>query len=471
MLRRNRKVKVFQAAVLLLIFACDNTSKQEQQFSEKEINWAQHIAPIVYKNCTSCHRPGEAGPFNLLRYSDAVKKAKLIRFVTKTRYMPPWPADVSYSHFVGEKTLTEEEIKWISAWVENGLLRGDSLIEPQPPKYYTGSYFGKPDLVIRAQNPVSVKGNGTDAFLIIKYPYHMERDTILDFAEFVPHQRKLIHHVNGHLVSYDAHRAFNYLTGESIHEDTKAQLMDVYEDMHIPYSDKAEPHYPTLTPNTVYYLPGYVPPSYPKEVGGYRLKKNGLFLLNNVHYGPSNKDLLDSSYINVFFRKTPIERRVTETQLGTFGISKIEPEFVIPPNEIKTFHTQSTLGASISMLSVNPHMHLIGKTFWAFALKQNGDTIPLIRINKWDFRWQYYYTFKHPVKIEKGATIQVYGTFDNTNSNPNNPFHPPQTITQGNGVESMKTSEEMFQFIFTYMSYKEGDEKIDLEKGSGRSLD
>ncbi|MCE3229713.1 MAG: hypothetical protein K0S32_4264, partial [Bacteroidetes bacterium] len=33
-----------------------------------------------------------------------------------------------------------------------------------------------------------------------------------------------------------------------------------------------------------------------------------------------------------------------------------------------------------------------------------------------------------------------------------------------NGVESMKTTEEMFQFIFTFMKYKEGDEKIDMER-------
>jgi thioredoxin-related protein len=453
--------------VSFFVFACSSseTNKEEEDI-EKNPSWSEHLAPIVFKNCTPCHRPGESGAFNLLSYSDAVKKAKLIKFVTQTGYMPPWPADASYSHFVGERVLSSREKQLIKLWVENNMPRGDSLKEPPVPQFYNGSYFGKPDLVIRPQQAVAIKGNGTDVFLIMKYPYEIEKDTLIDFVEFVPHNRKLIHHVNGHLISYDANRPFNYMSGESVHSDTKAQLIQVYRDMHIPYTDQVQPDFPTLTPNTVYYLPGYLPPSYPKEVGGYRFRKNGAFLLNNIHYGPSNIDLLDSSYINVFYRKTPIERRVTESQLGTFGVSKIEPEFIIPPNEIKTFHTQTTLASDISMLSVNPHMHLIGKTFWAFALKPNGDTIPLIRINKWDFRWQYYYTFKHPVKLEKGSSIHVYGSFDNTNQNPNNPFHPPQSITQGNGVESMKTSEEMFQFIYTYMGYKEGDEKIDLERKS-----
>jgi hypothetical protein len=189
-----------------------------------------------------------------------------------------------------------------------------------------------------------------------------------------------------------------------------------------------------------------------------------VFFLKNIHYGPSNADVFDNSHLNVFFRKTPPKRPVFETQMGTFGISPIEPKLIVPANEIKTFHTKVQIQSDISVLSVNPHMHLIGKSFVAYALPPSGDTIKLVRINKWDFRWQYYYTYNHPVKIPKGSVIHVYGTYDNTDMNPFNPFHPPQTIEQGEGKESMQTNEEMFQFIFTFMPYKDGDEKISLKK-------
>lgn len=454
---------IFVFVPLICVFS-SCTTNQNSKSEENKIYWSENIAPIVFKNCSPCHRPNQSGPFSLLSYGDALKKAKRIRFVTQSGYMPPWPADASYSHFVGERVLSENEKKLIKQWVDDGCPRGDSLNEPKAPEFFNGSYFGKPDLVVKAKEAVKISGNGGDMFLIMKFPYELEKDTLVDFVEFVPHKRKLIHHVNGHLISYDSSRAWNYMTGSSIHSDTRTQLIDVYSKMHIPYTDQLQPHFPTLMPNTVYYLPGYIPPYYPKEIGGYRMRKNGAFLLNNIHYGPSNKNDIDSSYINVFFRKSPIQRTIVESQLGTFGLSSIEPAFIIPPNKIKTFHTQYKLSQNISLLSVNPHMHLIGKSFWAFALQPNGDTIPLIRINKWDFRWQYYYTFKHPVKLDAGSTIHVYGTFDNRNENPNNPFHPPHTITQGNGVESMKTSEEMFQFIYTYMSYKDGDERMDLER-------
>ena len=36
------------------------------------------IAPILYANCATCHRPGEVAPFPLLTYQDASKRASLI---------------------------------------------------------------------------------------------------------------------------------------------------------------------------------------------------------------------------------------------------------------------------------------------------------------------------------------------------------------------------------------------------------
>jgi hypothetical protein len=110
-------------------------------------------------------------------------------------------------------------------------------------------------------------------------------------------------------------------------------------------------------------------------------------------------------------------------------------------------------------------MHLLGKKFLAFAVTKLGDTIPLIRINDWDFRWQFFYTYKKMLPIPKGSTIYVYGTFDNTKANENNPFDPPRVISErlDRGGSGMRTTDEMFQFIITYVPYKRGDESISLE--------
>jgi len=55
--------------------------------------------------------------------------------------------------------------------------------------------------------------------------------------------------------------------------------------------------------------------------------------------------------------------------------------------------------------------------------------------------------------------------FDNTQNNPFNPFDPPQTVSERYeyGGSSMKATDEMFQFIITYVGYQPGDENISLE--------
>ena len=451
---------IFFIPFFSVIISCQSNFNDNSQTTIQTNPTFEDIAPIIYKNCTPCHRAGESGPFELMTYADAKKNANKIKFVTQVRYMPPWPADASYTHFIGERTLTNNEIELIKRWVDNGTPQGDETKTPKAPSLYFGSSLGKPDTVIRFNRAVPIKGNGDDHFYIVKIPMKLAKDTFVRYFEFVPDQRKLAHHINGHLINYEDGKKKELQSGSSYALDEYKEYKNVYAQLNILNDDGS---FPTLTPNTVYYLPGYTPPIYPKEIGGYKINKTAAILLKSIHYGPSNADALDSSHINVFYGPKP-KRPIRETQLGTFGISKIEPEFILQANQVQTFHTQATLDADISLLSVNPHMHLLGKTFWAFAIKPNGDTLPLIKIKKWDFRWQYYYTYQHPIKISAGTTIHVYGTFDNTSKNPFNPNRPPKQVVQGAAVKSMRTTQEMFQFIFSYLTYQNGDEQIDLRK-------
>jgi hypothetical protein len=452
-------VRIILILFSLISFVACHTEKNTEHNQEVSVNFSTHISPIIFKNCSPCHRKGEAGPFPLTTYEEVKRYSNRIKFAVTTRYMPPWPADPAYSHFAGERVLSDSQITLIKTWIDSGMQRGDSTTQMPLPNFYTGSFFGKPDLVVRLRDAIKIPGNGTDQFLMVKLPYEIEHDTFVRTIEFVPHQRKLVHHVNGHTISFDDKKKKNVLEGASVLPDVMEGFKEAFSQMGLSQDDGS---FPAMTPGTVYYLPGYTPPVFPQDIGGYYFKRKGAFLLKNIHYGPSAKDAWDSSYINVFFSSTPPKRPVQEIQLGTFGVAPIEPEFTIPANEVKTFHTHWRVPTDISLLSVNPHMHLLGKSFWAFALTPKGDTIRLIRINKWDFRWQYYYTFPFLLKIPAGSEIHAFGTYDNTKNNLLNPFSPPQTFHERKGKESMKTTEEMFQFIFTFVPYKAGDELIQL---------
>ena len=423
--------------------------------------FAEDIAPIVFKNCSPCHRPGEAGPFPLLSYDDVKKKAKTIAAVTQARYMPPWPADPTYSHFLHERFLTDQQIALINTWVADGAPAGDLAKAPPAPQFPVSNY-GKPDLVVKMREPVHIPGDNKDRFMVVKIPYEMLAERYVRAIEFVPGNRKLIHHMNGQIVQYDNKKKDPFEGPYIVDRATAPQLEESYDALHLLNDDGS---YPQLIPSVANYLPGGVSPAgYPDGIGGWTLKRRGAFLMRDIHYGPSPVDTEDQSYFNLFFTDTAPTRPTMEMQLGTLGISEIIPPLIIPPNEVKTFTTKTVVDQDISVLTVEPHMHLLGKSMKAFAATPEGQTIPLINIPKWDFRWQFFYTYPKMVKIPKGSTIAAIAVFDNTANNLNNPNSPPKTVIGTNG--SMRVTDEMFQFILRYLPYKHGDENISLDSSA-----
>ncbi len=440
---------------LLALYSCANREEKKEK-----ITFAEHIAPIIYKNCTTCHRTGEAGPFNLITYQDVSSRSKLVKFVTKTRFMPPWPADATYSHFIDEKVLSQNEIDLIAQWVDEGCAKGDSTKLPKVPVFPIGSQLGKPDLIIKFKEKYKIKGDGQDRFLLMRVPYEIPKDQYISTIEVVPDNKKLVHHVNAQLLSYDFDKRNDVFKGNVVVDvNDYPTILEAYKKLDLPNDDGS---FPMLTYSVTNYLPGVTPPIYPAGIGGFKLTRKGALFLKDIHYGPSRVDTTDETTFNVFYSKMPPLRPTKELQMGTYGVSSIVPPLVIPPDTIMKFTSQYTLPIDISVLTINPHMHLLGKNFIAYAVTTNGDTIPMIKINKWDFRWQYFYTYKKMLKIPQGSTIHVEAIYDNTRQNPNNPFSPPRLVAEREG--SMRTSDEMLQFIITYLPYQQGDENISLEK-------
>src|SRR3954463_15519536 len=95
------------------------------------VTFSETIAPIVYANCVTCHRPGEAAPFSLITYEDVRRRGRLLVTVTQQRAMPPWQATHGYGDFEGERRLTDEQIKAIAEWVDTGMPEGDAARLPR----------------------------------------------------------------------------------------------------------------------------------------------------------------------------------------------------------------------------------------------------------------------------------------------------------------------------------------------------
>lgn len=418
-----------------------------------------HIAPIFHKKCAPCHHKGQVGPIELIEYGEIKKRAKLLLRVIESGYMPPWPADPTYSRFVGELFLRKGEIDTLRTWVEQGMIPGNLNELKRPDFYRSNSSIGVPDYSIAFRERIPLKGDGLDDFFLVKIPFELPADTFVRMIEFVPGNAKLVHHVNGHVIQYDADRKQNLFQGPYfLVSDTMSEAHQVYSNLKVQNDDGT---FPLLTQSVVNYLPGVLSNNYPDGIGGFKLKKKGYLLFRDIHYGPSYRDTSDSSFVNFYFGRGKSFRPFVEIQMGTLGISDIVPPLYLNPGEKKAFYSEYVIPQKLSIFTVNPHMHKLGVSFKAYAIGLNGDTIPLIKIPKWNFNWQFFYTFTQPVVLEKGSRIRMEGVFDNTIANPNNPFHPPQIVSERAG--SMRTSDEMFQFIISALPYKTGDERLILD--------
>src|SRR5579864_5392549 len=112
-----------------------------------EPTFYKDVAPVLERNCQSCHRPSEAAPMSLLTYEDTRPWAKAIRDAVLTKKMPPWFADPAYGHFSNDRRLTPEEASTLVSWVDQGAPEGDPKDAPPPLQFTEGWTIGKPDVV------------------------------------------------------------------------------------------------------------------------------------------------------------------------------------------------------------------------------------------------------------------------------------------------------------------------------------
>ena len=396
-------------------------------------NYSEDIAPIIYNKCLQCHHTGGIGPLSLETYPNAVSNAGLIQHVVSTGEMPPWPPDTTYQRFAYENILSIDEITKITDWITAGVPLGDTNLLPQMPTFSNNSTFGPADLEIQIPTYSSTATSNSDDYVCISIPSGLVQDRQVRAIEVIPGNIEIVHHV---LV------AINEFGSPST----------------------------TITPNCMAPIGGdqvytYAPGSLPIEFPIDSLNKFGIEIPANssielgMHYPEGTFGQLDSTKVKFYFypQNTAIREIYTE-YLITEGLPP-DPPFSIPANQITQMSSSyGPIINDISVMSIFPHMHLLGKDMECFAVTPTNDTINLIRINKWDFEWQGAYLYKQFIKIPAGSIIYAFGTYDNTASitNPN-----PVLVQSG-----LNTDDEMFVFIFQFLDYQIGDENIVLENTS-----
>jgi len=421
---------------------------------QSQTNFAEDIAPIIYKNCSSCHRPGEIGPMSLTNYEQVKNWANTIKYVTSIKYMPPWQANPEYQNYLSENYLTEEEISKIADWVDNGAPRGDASLEPEFPNFPNESLLGEPDLVLEMQEAHIHSGNEKDSYYYFVLPSGLTEDKIIKAVEFRPGNTKIVHHA---LIFEDTEgiaRASDAETPEYGFEgfggfDGGSNDLGILN----------QKQYPG-------YVPGQKPIRFPLGIG--QTIEAGADIVIQIHYAPSPIEESDKSKVNLFFADTSeeVDRFTTDRIMLPFDLPGGFFNFVIPPQEEKSFHGTWDINQDISLLGLSPHMHLLGQDWTVYLEHQDGSITNLINIPEWDFNWQGNYFFQRFIVAKAGSRIHAIASYDNTSENPQNPNFPPQTVFWGE-----RTADEMYYLPIFYVDYKDGDENIIFEEDVNTATD
>jgi hypothetical protein len=404
--------------------------------------WSSDVAQIFYNKCTSCHHPGGAAPFSLMTHAEVSPLAAAVYQCVNTGEMPPWPPDNNYQQYQHNRALSTSEKTTIMNWLNNGAQEGNANQTPPPPVYTSNTFLGNGDLQVQIPTYMS-KATSQDDYVCFNIPTNLTQNRIIKAVEVVPGNREIVHHCLVYLdpTSIEATDTVGGNCASPSNGGTK--LITGYT--------------PGATPMI---LPSTDPIKLGLDIGP------GSSIYFAMHYPMGSYGLYDSTKVIIHFYP-----------VGTTNVRQINAgpllanyNFNLPANQItdlNAFYPPSgaTVPTAYSVLSVFPHMHLLGTNIKAYAYKAGADTIKFVNVPKWDFMWQDFYFFKYIQKVPPGYKLKSEGSYDNTANNPNNPNSPPQDVYSG-----FNTTDEMFLTYFHYLPYQPGDETYDLETLISASL-
>jgi mono/diheme cytochrome c family protein len=379
------------------------------------------IAPIVYDNCVSCHRPGEVAPFSLMKYDDVKKRAGQIVEVTGTRYMPPWKPEPDFGHFVGERRLTNAQIQLLADWAKGGAPEGDAADLPKMPEFPQGWTLGEPDQVVKMTVPFKLGAEGRDQFRAFVLPLNVTENKWVSAVEFHPDNRKIVHH------------ALFFLDTSGAAARKEAAVKD------------GNPGYvafggPGFLPTGG--LGGWAPGIIPKLLpdGWARPVRKGSDLVVQIHFHPDGKEEAETFSMGIYYARKPTDHIVAGGNAHNLRIN------ISPGDKNYVVTAQYKVPVDVDMIGITPHAHLICREMKATATLPDGKQIPLIWIKDWDFNWQGTYQYADPIRMPAGTVVDMKYTYDNSADNIHNPNNPPKAVRFGE-----QTTDEM-AFLFMELS-------------------
>jgi mono/diheme cytochrome c family protein len=425
-------------------------SAQVASAQSGEVTYARDVAPILQAKCQECHMPNSIGPFSLTNYDEVRRRARGIRAAVEDRIMPPWHINptVGVQHFKNDRGLTDEQIQTISAWIDNGMPRGDEADLPAPREFpdftqwQLAHQFGEPDLVVQSE-PFTLEAVTQDKWFrpVVTTGLTEERWVrAIEIKPSFPDGRRVVHHALAFLIQ-DERQATTLTSTSAAGGGGLGGLGGPGGSLFMEWAV------------------GKVGEIFPEDAG--KLMLPGSQIMWEVHYHAIGDEVQDNRVeLGVWFYPEGYvpPNRTTLAMLNARGESDID----IPPGEVAVTQGHMVLQRPARFENFQPHMHMRGKAMMLEAIYPNGrkEIISVVDNFQWNWHNNYVYADGYQPLFPQGTTLIITAWHDNTPENPNNP-DPEQWVGYGD-----RTVDEMAHLWvdITYLSQEEFDRQQEARR-------
>jgi hypothetical protein len=365
--------------------------------------YSNDVAPILFKHCTTCHRPGEIAPMSLMSYNDVRPHVSAIRDEVGDGNMPPWHASAPKGTFLNERGLSDEEKQTLLTWIASGAPRGEAKDLPKAPTYPEGWAVGTPDVVFEMPEAYKVPADGVIEYEYFYIPTNFTEPKWVQAIELRPGNREVVHHA----------LAFYRAAPDKKREPLLAPNRE--QSTLPPRTSGARPQREMSVPSRL--LATYAPGTEPQVMRpgtAIRLEAGGVIELQ-MHYTANGKPASDRTKVGIVFSKEPDPREVRVSHF-------LNARLLLPAGATDT-RVDAELGFvnDAVLWGIFPHTHVRGKR-WEYVLElPDGTRKTVLSVPRYNFNWQTYYMFAEPLAVPKGSRLVSSAWYDNSAGNTSNP--------------------------------------------------
>ena len=341
------------------------------------------IEPILQRSCQVCHRPDNMAPMSLMNYQETRPWARSIRAKVEAREMPPWHVDpkVGIQEFKDDRSLSDDEIATVSAWVEAGAPRGN-IMDAQPSIEFPdfGAWTIEPDLIVQSP-PHTVPAQASDWWGDYIVPSGLTTDRYISAIQTKAGDLRVVHHALTYAVT-----------------DPDAPLGDSSDDAFLNE-----------------YAVGKNGDVYPDGSG--RLFEANSRVRFSFHYHSVGEEVTDQPELGLVLYPEGYEpdHILYSRQLGNAG------ELDIPAGKVTRHDGYQKMYLPGKLTGFQPHMHFLGTRQCVEMIYPNG-TSEMVNCANFDFNWHIVYNYKDDAAplYPAGTTMHIISYHDNTAANRGN---------------------------------------------------